>query len=45
MAFADEIKISAKAGNGGTALVRFRRERYVARAGPDGGNGGRGGNI
>lgn len=45
MAFADEIKISAKAGNGGNGLVSFRRERYVARGGPDGGNGGSGGNI
>jgi len=45
MAFADEIKISAKAGNGGNGLVSFRRERYVARGGPDGGNGGNGGNI
>ena len=45
MAFADEIKISAKAGNGGNGLVSFRRERYVARGGPDGGNGGHGGSI
>lgn len=45
MAFADEIKILAKAGNGGNGLVSFRRERYVARGGPDGGNGGNGGSI
>lgn len=45
MAFADEIKILVKAGNGGNGLVSFRRERYVARGGPDGGNGGNGGNI
>ncbi len=45
MAFADEIKISTKAGKGGNGLVSFRRERYVARGGPDGGNGGNGGNV
>jgi len=45
MAFADEIKILVKAGNGGNGLVSFRRERYVARGGPDGGNGGNGGSI
>jgi len=45
MAFADEVKIVTKAGNGGNGLVSFRRERYVAKGGPDGGNGGNGGNI
>lgn len=45
MAFADEVKINAKAGNGGDGLVSFRRERYVSKGGPDGGDGGSGGSI
>lgn len=45
MAFADEVKISVKAGHGGNGLVSFRRERCVAKGGPDGGNGGNGGSI
>ena len=43
--FVDNIKIYLKAGNGGHGVVSFRREKYVARGGPDGGDGGRGGNI
>jgi len=43
--FMDIVKISVKAGNGGDGNVSFRREKYVAAGGPDGGDGGRGGNI
>ena len=43
--FADIVKIYIKAGNGGNGCVSFRREKYVAKGGPDGGDGGRGGNI
>ncbi len=43
--FADYVKIYIKAGNGGNGCVSFRREKYVAKGGPDGGDGGRGGNI
>jgi GTP-binding protein len=43
--FVDKVKIHAKAGDGGNGCVSFRREKYVDRGGPDGGNGGRGGDI
>ncbi len=43
--FIDIAKISIKAGDGGNGAVSFRREKYVAAGGPDGGDGGRGGNI
>ena len=43
--FTDYVKIIAKAGNGGEGAVSFRREKYVAAGGPDGGDGGRGGSI
>ena len=43
--FIDKIQIHVKAGNGGNGIVSFRREKYVAKGGPDGGDGGRGGNI
>ncbi|MBQ2974469.1 MAG: GTPase ObgE [Clostridia bacterium] len=43
--FVDIAKIKIKAGSGGNGAVSFRREKYVAAGGPDGGDGGRGGNI
>lgn len=43
--FIDKAKISVKAGDGGDGAISFRREKYVASGGPDGGNGGKGGDI
>jgi GTP-binding protein len=43
--FVDRAKIFIKAGDGGNGIVSFRREAYVPRGGPDGGDGGRGGSI
>ena len=43
--FIDQVTISVKAGDGGNGAVTFHREKYVPAGGPDGGDGGRGGNI
>lgn len=43
--FVDIAKIKIKAGDGGNGAVAFHREKYVAAGGPDGGDGGRGGNV
>jgi GTP-binding protein len=43
--FIDEIKVYARAGHGGKGCIAFHREAYVAKGGPSGGNGGRGGSV
>ena len=45
MQFIDEARIYLKAGDGGNGCVSFRREKFIERGGPDGGNGGKGGSI
>lgn len=45
MKFIDEVIIDIAAGDGGKGCVSFRREKYIPRGGPDGGNGGKGGDV
>ena len=43
--FVDYVKINISSGNGGKGSAHFRREKYITKGGPDGGDGGRGGNV
>ncbi len=45
MRFIDEVEITIRSGDGGNGCVGWRREKFVPRGGPDGGNGGRGGHV
>ncbi len=45
MKFLDQAKIYCRSGDGGNGVIAFRRERFIERGGPDGGDGGRGGHI
>ena len=43
--FIDSVKLTISSGKGGAGAVSFRREKFVVKGGPDGGNGGKGGDV
>ena len=45
MSFIDKAKIYVRSGNGGHGSLSFRREKFIEYGGPDGGNGGKGGDV